>query len=211
VCAGARGRELLARGPALASAALALSSGLLALVLWRQAAEVERLHGAYHWLDESALALACGVIDEQNALLLYSLAPKLAAGDAILRERELSIYAEPWWGAVGHPLAERFPRSAPSRAGELRTSPLATVDGGQGTLLQGWCSEREGAELAGPILVTDEAGLVVGLGRLRPSLSASRGWILWSGFARGARAPGELRAWALREDGAVAPLTEAGG
>lgn len=194
-------------GLARAWAAAAIPAGLVALALASQGSFAEVAEQVVNLRAEAIPALAAGVADPTAVQDSGMVGPDPLSHLAALRAAHTSLFAEPWLGWSGERLVDDAPTADTSRcAGRILSVEEVAAGARGGSRVRGTLRIAGTASLL-RIVLTDEAGTVVGFGIAPPfrDMSASHGVATWVGAA--ATSPDRaLIPYALLRDGSACRL-----
>ena len=145
----------------------ALYLSLMFLSLLRQRSAAEDWPDFFRGVDAVGGALVAGVPDEQFLSILWPVGPERDAMTSFLRERRLSVFAEPRAAWPGRRISELFPAASADRCiGDIEKS-LSIPDSPAETSwrVEGWAWNASANRAFEYLLIADQTGMVVGMAR----------------------------------------------
>lgn len=145
----------------------ALYLSLMFLSLLRQRSAAEDWPDFFRGVDAVGGALVTGVPDEQLLSILWPVGPERDAMTSFLRERRLSVFAEPRAAWLGRRVSELFPPASADRCiGDIEKS-LSIPDSPAETSwrVEGWAWNASANRAFEYLLIADQTGMVVGMAR----------------------------------------------
>jgi hypothetical protein len=193
---------------------------LLALLIPRVApahVDFARQHAARERLREASfLSMVVGAPDRER--LTTDIYPVISTLDNLapwLQSGRKSLYSWPQAEWIGARLSGRVaPAPAAACSGAVESTVDFSAPSGAASRVQGWGWDASTRTPPARIVLTDAAGVVIGLGVgeiSRPDLAAAHplpgiGDAGWSGYARSAGSTAAVAAWAMLADGRACPL-----
>ncbi len=145
----------------------ALYLSLMFLSLQRQRSAAEDWPDFFRGVDAVGAAWVAGVPDEQFLSVLWPVDAERDAMTSFLRERRLSVFAEPRAAWLGRRVSELFPPAAADRCiGDIETLlPIQVLPAEASWRVEGWAWNGSANHAFDYLLIAGANGTVVGMAR----------------------------------------------